>query len=494
MSPTKTTDNATSVNEKTVTSVNINPQFELDGFGVDNIPSTKFINYFESLTQQSPAAEKESKSIFPFEVLPLPVQKIITATCENLNYPIDFTGASMLYAVSVAIGNTYRVELMRGWSENAVLYLAIVGRPGTNKSHPLSFALKPIEEQDAQTFRQYEQQKKEYDAVVSLTKKEREQQGVDEPVKPVCKQYLVTDFTPEALTDIHKFNKRGIGVYTDELAGWFKNFNRYNKGSEEQFWLSVFSGKPIRVSRKTSDPTYIPLPHISVAGTIQNGLLNELAKDNRTENGFTDRLLFVFPDNLKRKYWNETDIDPILIENWSSIISSLLNLSFQCDDAQDPKPEILRFNPNAKELLYKWQRENTDLCNKPENELISGIYAKAEIYAIRFSLILQLLQYACGEDDKTEISIEAVHGALKLVEYFKNSAIKVHSIVSNTSPLDKLPIDKQSLYNALPDYFTTHEGIKVAEGLGMAERTFKYFISSRDLFRNTKRGEYEKRF
>jgi hypothetical protein len=105
-----------------------------------------------------------------------------------------------------------------------------------------------------------------------------------------------------------------------------------------------------------------------------------------------------------------------------------------------------------------------------------------------------MMRYACGESQKQSVGIEAMEGALKLVEYFKMSAVKVHSIVSNTSPLDKLPTDKQNLYNALPDFFSTHEGVVVAEGLGIAERTFKYFISNRDLFRNTKRGEYEKRY
>lgn len=71
----------------------------------------------------------------------------------------------------------------------------------------------------------------------------------------------------------------------DELASWFKNFNRYNKGSEQEFWLSVWSGNTVKVNRKTSDQYNIPLPFISVAGTIQPGVLNELA-DNRTENGF----------------------------------------------------------------------------------------------------------------------------------------------------------------------------------------------------------------
>ena len=53
---------------------------------------------------------------------------------------------------------------------------------------------------------------------LALTKKDREQQGYTKPVKPILEQHLVTDFTPEALTDVHKFNKRGIGVYADELA------------------------------------------------------------------------------------------------------------------------------------------------------------------------------------------------------------------------------------------------------------------------------------
>src|SRR5690606_13025542 len=102
-------------------------------------------------------------------------------------------------------------------------------RAGTNKSHPISFALKPIEQRDNYKFQRYQKDRAEYEAIVQLSKKEKEAQGItDDPPKPQWEQLLVTDFTPEALTDVHKFNKRGIGVYADELASWFKNFNRYN--------------------------------------------------------------------------------------------------------------------------------------------------------------------------------------------------------------------------------------------------------------------------
>ena len=99
------------------------------------------------------------------------------------------------------------------------------------------------------------------------------------------------------------------------------------------------------------------------------------------------------------------------------------------DEINNPQPEILRFTPEAKQLLFEWQRELTDQSNKPENEAISGINAKMEMYAVRLALILQMVRYACNEDNKQAVGIEAVQGALKLVEYFKRTAIKVHSIV-----------------------------------------------------------------
>ena len=469
----------------------ITPAFEFNkyGIGVEDIKTEA-----EQLIKQGNEIQERKINRFPVEVFPLPIQQVITATNENLNFPIDFIGASLLYAVSVAVGNTHSVEVKKGFQQSAVLYLAIVGRAGTTKSHPLSFALQPIVEQDKKTYRQYEQQRQQYEQAVNLSKKEREQQVIDEPIKPVWQKFLLSDFTPEALAEVHKFNKRGIGVYVDELAGWFKNFNRYSKGSEMEFWLSQWSGKPINIDRKTGEPVFIPLPFISVAGTIQKGILNELAKDSRTQNGFIDRILFVIPDNIKKECWSETDLPPVVSKNWESIISALLNLSVTNDDTLNPSPEVLKFTPEAKKVLFEWQKANTDQCNEAENEAVSGIFSKMDMYVLRLALILEMMRFACNESNKQAVSIEAVQGAVKLVEYFKSSAVKVNSILSNASPLDKHPADKQALYNALPHTFTTEIGLQIAEGLAVAERTFKYFLNEKELFTRIIRGEYQKRF
>jgi len=448
--------------------------------------------------ERNNSINEEEKNIvyrnpFPVEVFPNAIQEIISATNESLNFPIDFIGSSILCAASISIGNTYRGEIKSGWEEPTVLYLALVGQPGTNKSHPVSFALKPIDQWDNQSFIKYRKEKMNYDTISSLSKKEREEQGIYElPKVPKLKQILVADFTQEALAEVHKINLRGIGVYADELASWFKNFNRYNKGSEEQFWLSAWSGKPLKVNRKTSEPINISLPYISVIGTIQPGVLNQMA-DNRIENGFIDRILFVVPDDLKKEYWSDAELNPEINEKWQSIIIKLLNLPISHNNTNSFQPRVLRFTSDARQLIFEWQRELTDESNKSGNEILRGINAKIEMYAIRLSLILQLLRYACDDAKNEAIEIEAVQGAIKLAKYFKKSATKVHSIVSSTSPLDKLPTGNQAIYEALPEIFTTSEGVKIAESMEMSERTFKRFLKNRELFENVLTGKYEKR-
>lgn len=439
-------------------------------------------------------ADSKVKNPFPIKVFPMVVQEIIEATNQHLNFPIDYIAGSILAATSLSIGNTHRVVVKQGHIESPIVYLALVGKAGTNKSHPLSFAFNPIVEQDKISYRQYEKEKQEYDVLVNLSKKEREQNGLNEPIKPFWSKYLLSDYTPEALAEVHRNKKRGIGIYVDELAGWFKNFNRYNKGSETETWLSAWSGKPITIDRKSSEPIYIPQPYIMVVGTIQNGLIHELAKDSRTQNGFMDRILFVNPDNVLKPYWSESNVNQEIIDSWHKILIKILNLPLILDQTQNPKANLLHFSPEAKQIMYQWQRQNTDECNKAENDAIKSIFSKMDIYAVRLALNLEMLYWACNDSDKQAISTKAVTGAIQLVEYFKKSAIKVHTILSETSPFDNLPLDKQVIYESLPEVFTTETGVEVAKRLGMAERTFKRLLSDKALFKHLSRGEYERLF
>ena len=187
--------------------------------------------------------------------------------------------------------------------------MALIGRPGANKSHPLSFAFQPFIEHDYCQNQEYQKLYAEYERTMSMSKKERMEAGLDEfPKAPVRRRFLVSDITPEGLSLIHAQNPIGLCLWSDELSAWFKNFNRYNNGSEEQFWLSVFNAKPTISDRKsTQSSIFIRRPYISVIGTIQKKILGELVKGERSSNGFIDRILFVMPESVLKSRWNDRE-------------------------------------------------------------------------------------------------------------------------------------------------------------------------------------------
>ncbi|SIT94649.1 YfjI family protein [Pontibacter indicus] len=437
--------------------------------------------------------DRHNSISFPISAFPEKVQHIILALQESLQYPVDFIGTAMLYTVSLAIGNTHKVKVKENWTESALLYIALVGAPGTMKSHPLSFSIGPIIDRDCSTFREYEKKVHEYKKAISIKAKGRTKPEYDEPIKPVLHKFLVQDFTPESLTETHRLNKRGIGVYVDELASWFKNFNRYNNGSDQEFWLSNWSGKPIIIDRKTGDPIFIKSSYISVAGTIQESILSELGRGNRSQNGFTDRILFAMPEGLKKSYWSDRELHPQHLQNWHVMVNNLLDLPVPIDETDSLSPTVLSFTDEGYARLKEWQRENTDKCNSADNDMVKGLYSKLEVYVIRLSLILQMMQWAAGESDKRTVELNTVARAIDLIEYFRNTGMKVKRYLLDSSPLDKLTSEKKLLYQSLPINFSTGQGLLLAKSQGVAEVTFKRFLNDNSLFERVSYGNYSKK-
>ena len=401
----------------------------------------------------------------------------------------DYVAASMLTAIAVGIGNTHLVQVKSGWLESAILYMALVGRPGANKSHPLSFAMKPFLTYDYQQNLQFEQEYKEFEKMVQMTRKERNEAGLEEyPQEPVRKRFLVSDITPEGLSLIHAQNQRGLCLWADELSAWFKNFNRYNNGSEEQFWLSVFSAKTTISDRKSArSSVFIKRPYISVIGTIQKKVLGELAKGERSCNGFIDRILFVLPSDQQKIRWNDRELSEI-DQQWADILSKLIMLDFM--PCEENPYKILCFQPEARAALYEYQHRLAEMCDTEASEVIVGIYCKLETYLIRFCLILQLARWACGETGKDAIDKESVEKAILLTEYFRMTALNVQGIMNEES----LTTQQLAILHQLPNQFTTAEGLDLADKAGMKERAFKDFLSRNIgiLFKRERHGEYTK--
>ena len=432
-----------------------------------------------------------SKPDFPLEIFPKIIQEIVQAANLTLNYPVEFTASSMLFATSIAVGNTHKIRIKNGFEQSGIIYLCLVAPSGSAKSHPLEFAIKPIINADIKSFTIYKKAMVEYYKAKEQVKKD---ENLEVPKKPVWVKSLVTDYTPEALYTIHSNNLRSIGIYADEIAGWFKNFERYSNGSQQEFWLSSWSGKLIGNDRKSSEPCLIPNPFIPVAGTIQPSLLREITKDNRSKNGFLARMLFVFLQNLQKNGWHDEEMCQDLIDRYHHIINCLLDLPSNFNENGQIESTMLKFSEKAKENLYTWVNQiNTPLINHTDNEEFKGIFAKLEQYVPRFALLLHLLEWASeGITDYPTLSIgvETVNGAIKLGEYFRFSATEVSNVLNNQ--VEDLPSNRKEWYSTLPDIFTTKTALDLGEKVNFPKRSVNRLLAGDTTFKKIGHGKYEK--
>lgn len=151
-----------------------------------------------------------SGSQFPVSIFPAKIQRIIKEVHECHSFPTDYISAAILTALAVGIGNTHLAQMKQGWLESPILYMALIGRPGANKSHPLSFAMKPFLDYDYEQNKLFEEQYSKFEEKMCMSRKERIENGEDGfPQEPVRKRFLVSDVTPEGLSYIHAQNKRG---------------------------------------------------------------------------------------------------------------------------------------------------------------------------------------------------------------------------------------------------------------------------------------------
>lgn len=285
----------------------------------------------QSADEPSLKDNQQRTNKFPIDVLHPRLQNIIKEANSTLGFPTDYLAGAMLTAMSAAIGNTHAVEHMQGWREYVILFVALVGSPGSNKSHPLSFAMQPLIDHDAEQAASHAEAMKRYNAAMELPPKERAANGYEQnPVEPIRKRFTMQDVTPEAVHRILSENPRGLCLVSDELAGWFKNFNRYNNGSESEFWMSVFNHKVAMSDRKSSQSgVFIRNPFLCVIGTIQPKILVELAGNNRNANGFMERILYVMPSDQSKVKWNRERKTPSfdIAAEWKSILAKLIEIA-----------------------------------------------------------------------------------------------------------------------------------------------------------------------
>ena len=142
--------------------------------------------------------------------------------------------------------------------------------------------------------------------------------------------------------------------------------------------------------KKDESSIVIKRPYISVSGTIKKKILNELAKGERSSNGFIDRILFVMPNLQQKARWNDKELPEDIEQEWNTVIDKLIQSECGLNEHGEIEPQILFFSEDAKKRLYEWQHHFSALCDRETNDPIGTIYFKLEIYILRSCILHQL--------------------------------------------------------------------------------------------------------
>lgn len=420
------------------------------------------------------------ENIYPVDVFPVDVQRIINETNRCLNFSKDHIASSLMFVASVAVGNSIRVELKRKWYDKAIMYMALVGKPGSNKSAPLRFAMEPLEMRDDREMEKYRKEREKFNEA----KRKAFKGNGYLPDEPDYNQTIMNDFTTEVLIRQHNVNPRGLAVYVDELIGFIRNFNKYRTGNDEQVWTQLFNGGAVAVNRMNSVPLKINDTFIGIIGTIQPGLLPEFAK-GKMESGFLDRWLFSFPDTTEYPQFTLEELDEEITDKWLDIIRRISAIPL------DDERRTIRLTDEAKRIYMEWYNAIAKLKNDPKF-LLPEAATKMERYCIRFAIILEALKYGCGQETLDSVSVDSVKGGIDLCSYYLSCAFKARRLFKR-SPVDNMSELQKAIYQELPISFITSEGVQIAARYGMKERTFKDWIKT-EPFKHMAHGQYERRY
>jgi hypothetical protein len=449
--------------------------------------------YGSRQVKQMPAVEyspaditlDESELVFPLDIFPTAIQQYMLECHRTLNASLDYMGCSMMWMLSIIIGNSVKIQVKTGWVESGILWMAIVGRPGVGKTPNINNIIFPLQKANNNEIKTYIKRMDAYRAYMEMDKKERE--GEEQLRKPTKTQFIASDITLEALVELHEENKNAVGVFKDELAGWLKDMNKYRAGSDLEFWLSSWSNKGVALNRKTSKSSFVESPVIPILGGIQPGILNQFFTEENKDNGFIDRILTCFPD-LEVETYNDNEMDAELLQWYEdftiNMYQEVKRRIVTYDNDNQITPIIATFSAGAKQ---EWQRifdEITAMQNSPmENEYMKSMLPKQKSYIPRFALLLNTLDSMTSDDPYPLdfITKDAVLKAERLSKYFINMAKKVKMKSSETFELKKIVAlhktkskkqQVQEVYKAHPEFNRSH----MADMLGISRQTINNYI------------------
>ena len=139
---------------------------------------------------------------FPIHIFPKAIQDLINDANETVGFQKDYFAAAILSVCATSMGGSNCLDF-GSYKSMPILWISVIGKTGTGKSHPLDKAIEFLERKDMAEYLNYKSLMSDFDK--DLIEK-----------KPIYRSTVLKDFTIEKLAEKFQYNDTMI-VHSDEL-------------------------------------------------------------------------------------------------------------------------------------------------------------------------------------------------------------------------------------------------------------------------------------
>lgn len=391
---------------------------------------------------------------FPVDCLPPTMQAMVDATARQTRTPHALSAVVALGVAAAAIGRGLLLRSGGSRTTAANLYLLAIARSGVGKGQTFSFVSKPLYDAEAKAIDEWKTSqmpaieanfevskgmaKKAKDKAISEKDEElrkhliasfaalEEEQKRLEEQKNAAPCFVVGDVTREALAiRLASQPNEALACFSSEARGILGVIRgRYGNGdsSDEDIYLSAYSGDSINVHRTTRPPVSLRNPCLTTVWMTQPDAAQGLMGDERmTASGLLPRFLICdvkAEPQYEPEEWPE--MDAAAVEEWSTLINDLLGYRGSCAE-----PILIEAEPEARRLLREFHNLAVDRVRDGGDLRDVDCYvARWAENAWRLSLVLHCTTHG-GDAHRKSLHESTAENAIRIMEWFIGEQLTV---------------------------------------------------------------------
>lgn len=375
---------------------------------------------------------------FPIYRLPRRLQQAVLALHYKVKAPIPICVISILGAASIACSAGHRVTRFNGLPSNLALFLLAIAASGERKSTCDTLASRALAEVEKILHDSFDKETVAFDAAfatwkalrsgVTTSLKRAAASGNDtqaledrlkeiianEPAKPVLKEILINDITPDAIVE-HLAQNAFSGLFCNDAGAIFSTRTMNNLGILNIAWDSG----TIRVNRKGKPRLIVDAATLTMSLMVQLEVLQSFLKTKgelARANGFLARVLMCYPISTQgQRFEVLSDFDCSAdLDEFQRWMKSLLLAAIDDSSRLKSQKQDLNFTPAAKECCR-------DFHNDIESHLQPmGMLADVRDAASKIGENMSRLAgiFHLADDGQGDITVETTEAAIAVSEYF----------------------------------------------------------------------------